>query len=69
METFAHLLPSLLLAIVTGIPLWILLGRVGLSRWWTLLAILPLGFLILLWMLALRRWPRLPGQERGLQPQ
>ena len=51
------LLPYLILVVLTAIPSWVLLGRIGLSRWWTLLSLVPLGMLIVLWMVAFRRWP------------
>ena len=54
----AVLLPHLILVVLTAIPAWFLFGRVGFSRWWTLLSLLPLGMIVILWLLVLRRWPR-----------
>jgi hypothetical protein len=50
-------LPYVILVALTAIPSWILFGRVGHSRWWTLLSIIPLGMMVVLWLLAFRRWP------------
>lgn len=50
-------LPYLLIVALTFIPTWTLMNRVGLSRWWTALSIVPFGVLVVLWILAYRRWP------------
>jgi hypothetical protein len=44
--------------VLIAIPSVILLKRVGLSRAWALVSIIPLiGTLVILWLVALRRWP------------
>ncbi|MBA3325141.1 MAG: hypothetical protein H0T41_07745 [Rhodobacteraceae bacterium] len=38
-------------------PMWKITGRSGLNPLWTLLCVIPLGLIVLLWMIALRPWP------------
>jgi hypothetical protein len=51
------LIMALLLAALVVYPFWRILPRAGLSPWLALLAVFPLATLILLWVLALKRWP------------
>jgi len=51
------LLLMLILAAAVIVPFWKLLPRAGLPSWLSLLAVLPLVAIILLWVLAFRRWP------------
>ncbi len=39
------------------VPLWMILPRAGISAPVALVAIIPLGAVALLWVLALKRWP------------
>jgi len=48
--------PYLLLIVLTAIPAWRLFGRVGMSRWWTLMSLVPLGMIVILWIVAYARW-------------
>jgi len=48
----------LLLIVVFGIPVANILHRAGRSRWWTILAFIPLLNLIGLWLFAFTRWPK-----------
>jgi hypothetical protein len=48
----------LLVTILQVIPLWRILPRAGIASPWALAAALPLGALVLLWVLAFRRWPQ-----------
>ena len=59
-------LPSLVVIILTLIPSVVLLKRVGLSRGWALVSVVPmLGTIAILWILAIRRWPAvLEGKHR-----
>ena len=50
------LLAFLIGAALVVIPFWIILPRTGLSKWWALAAMIPLGVVILLWVIALRDW-------------
>ena len=45
--------------IVIGVPISQILHRAGRSRWWTILAFVPLLNLISLWVFAFTRWPNL----------
>lgn len=51
-------LTVLLLPILIVIPFWRLLPRAGIPGPVTLLAIVPFVPLILLWILAFKRWPQ-----------
>lgn len=42
---------------ITAYPIATILRRIGLSRWWAILAFIPLVNFIALWVLALVRWP------------
>ena len=44
----------LFVAILLVVPFWRLLPRFGLPRWLALVAVLPVGALILLWVIAFR---------------
>ena len=46
-------------------PLWMILPRAGLTPYWALAAAVPFGLPVLLWVLALRRWPGDGGDPRG----
>jgi hypothetical protein len=51
-------------ALIYGVPIAHILHRAGRSRWWVIVAFLPLLNLIGLWVFAFARWPkvdRLPG--------
>jgi hypothetical protein len=47
----------LLIIILVGVPIANVLHRTGRSRWWTILAFVPLVNLISLWVFAFTRWP------------
>lgn len=47
----------LISAVLLVIPFWLLLPRAGLAPHWALAAAIPFGAIVLLWVLALRRWP------------
>ena len=38
-------------------PMWKITGRAGLNPLWTLICLIPLGLVVLLWMIAMRPWP------------
>ena len=59
---------SLLLALTaTAVPLSVIFRRLGYSPAWGLLAFVPLVYVLLLWILALRRWPALTGHAAHLE--
>ena len=47
----------LLAIVLLGVPVASVLHRAGRSRWWTLIAFIPLLNLIGLWVFAFSRWP------------
>jgi hypothetical protein len=49
----------LLFIIIVGVPVGSILHRAGRSRWWTIIAFVPLLNLIGLWIFAFTRWPSL----------
>jgi hypothetical protein len=55
--------PYVILVILSIIPSWILFGRLGMSRAWALLSFVPLGIIIIVWIVAFRRWRNLPPQK------
>jgi hypothetical protein len=48
----------LLLIVLFGVPIARILRRSGRSRWWTIVAFVPLLNLVGLWVFAFTRWPR-----------
>lgn len=65
METLSiwHWLILLVYLFLVCFPIARILRRVGLSGWWSLLAVIPLVNLIALWGLAFSRWPRQPASN------
>jgi hypothetical protein len=49
----------LLFIVLVGVPVARILRRSGRSRWWTIIAFVPLLNLIGLWVFAFARWPNL----------
>jgi ABC-type transport system involved in cytochrome c biogenesis permease component len=47
-----HMIWAILLSIALVVPFWRLLPEYGISSWWALAAVLPLGALILLYIMA-----------------
>lgn len=45
------------MALLTVVPVWKILVRVGLSGWLSLLSVIPIVGLAVLWLLAFGRWP------------
>ncbi len=48
----------LVVALAMVIPFWRILPRAGVPAAVSLVALIPFGALILLWILAFKRWPR-----------
>ena len=46
---------------LVGFPVAKILQRLGISRWWTILAFLPLLNIFGLWALSAVRWPKVEG--------
>jgi hypothetical protein len=53
----AMLIPYLVIVVLTIIPAVRILRRVGLSRAWALLTIIPPGGVLIFWIVAFRSWP------------
>ena len=51
-------------ALLFVVPLWFLLPRAGIPAAISLAAFIPLGAIILLWILAFKRWPTEDISER-----
>jgi hypothetical protein len=52
-------IPLIVLTIIWLIPCLRILSRIGRSRWWGLLFLVPfLGWAALLWFIAYSRWPK-----------
>jgi hypothetical protein len=60
--------PAYASAILLSVALFLLLARVvrraGFSRWWVLLALVPLVNVLVLWVFAYSRWPALDEERR-----
>jgi len=61
-----HWLITLGILALIGFPIAKILQRLGISRWWTIMAFLPLLNLIGLWALSAVRWPKLDQQSAKL---
>jgi len=57
MEGGGGLLVFIVIAALTIVAFWRILPRAGLSPYWSLVAVVPLGTVILLLVLAFRPWP------------
>lgn len=51
---------------ILGYPATRILKRAGLSRWWTILAVIPYVNVIGLWIFAFVRWPTLTPDKTEL---
>jgi hypothetical protein len=49
-----ELIIFLVMAAVTIIPLWTLLPKFDIHKWWSFAALIPLGLIVLLWVMAAR---------------
>ena len=56
---------GLLLALVVCWPLAKIAGRVGFSRWWAVLALVPIVNLVLVYVFAFAKWPTDGAVERS----
>ena len=56
-DLLGMLTPYLFVVILTAIPALKLLKRTGLSRVWAAVVILPLGSILLFWVIAYKHWP------------
>jgi len=56
-----HWLIVLIWFVGIGVPIARILGRLGFSRWWVIIAFVPLLNLVGLWVLAYAGWRRPAG--------
>lgn len=56
-----HWIIVLLIVAVYGVPMAMIIGRTGHSRWWVIAFFVPIVNVIALWVLAFVRWPALPA--------
>jgi hypothetical protein len=61
--SLVHWLILLLYIIVIGVPTAKIIGRLGYSKAWTILAFLPLVNVVALWVLASAKWPNLAKES------
>lgn len=52
-----ELLLGLAALLLVVYPMWKITERSGLSPYWALVCIIPLGLIVLLWVIAMRPWP------------
>ncbi len=57
MMSIWHWLVVLVVLAIIIIPYWRILPRAGIPGWVSLVSIIPGGALVLLWVLAFKRWP------------
>ena len=55
--SIVHWLIVLAVLALIGVPIAKILQRMGYSRWWTLLAFVPLLNWVGLWLVAFNKWP------------
>lgn len=53
----SSLLALIVAVVVVGVPVWRILGRLGLPQWFTILAFIPVVNVISLWLLSYANWP------------
>jgi len=57
-----HWIIVILVLVLYGVPIAKILGRVGHSKWWTIVFFVPLLNIIALWVFAYSRWPSIDGR-------
>ena len=66
-DVLLQLVPALIWTVVLVVPLYVVIQRSGMSRWWLAVAIVPMvGAVVVLWLIAFSRWPAMQpsGGER-----
>jgi hypothetical protein len=56
-EAIVRMIPLMITLVLIAIPLGHICKRLGYSRWLGLIALVPFGYLILIWWLALKAKP------------
>lgn len=52
-----ELLVGVVALLLVVYPMWKITERSGLNPYWALVCIIPLGLVVLLWVIAMRPWP------------
>ena len=64
-DILIQLVPLMVLSLLFSlIPFAIILKRLGRSRWWSAIALLPFGLLLLPWIVAFLPWKANPSPEQ-----
>ena len=63
------LVMMVIVMIIGLVPLWRIVTRTGHNGWWSLLAFVPIGNLIGLWILAFTRWPAVDTRQEAVTGQ
>ncbi len=50
-------IPLGVVVVLFGVPLGVILRRMGFSVWWLLLFLVPTGIIVGMWLVAFVRWP------------
>ena len=68
---FMAIMPLIILVIlaIVIVPFWFICKKAGFSPWLSLLNVIPLGNLILIYVLAFSEWKVMPAQQAYSQPQ
>jgi hypothetical protein len=64
---FLQWLPYGIVVLLTAVPSWMLMRRVGASPGWVLLCLIPLGFVFVIGVAAFRLSDRLAGVENAMR--
>lgn len=64
MDEFGILPWLIVAAIFFVVPFWKICSRAGFKPAFSLLALIPGGILILLWVIAFAKWPVFPEEEK-----
>jgi hypothetical protein len=60
-----HWIVVLVVMALYVVPLAIIIGRTGHSRWWAVLFFIPLVNIAVLWVLALVSWPAVRAERQN----
>jgi len=71
MMAMVFILPIIILVVLTIVivPFWFICKKAGFSPWLSLLNLIPLGHLVLIYVLAFSDWKVIPAPQAYWQPQ
>lgn len=64
MNGFGMVFPLLAFLALVGVPAAVIVGKAGYSRWWVILALVPMVNLLALWLFAFSRWPAIRQTDK-----